>query len=267
MVRGEAYRGLYRIFNRKIGETFKDIPYRVRLMIYNSILVIPDQHMPAMHVDMFKFIKAVAKLYKPDKVINLGDELDFHCLSFHPNEIEYDYTASQEFEEGQRYFSNFYEMFESMDIMHSNHGSMIYRKSKACEIPRRFLKSYNEVLDAPDTYVWHKNLVVETPRGPVNFSHGHYAPKNPMKKSQLRAMSQVQGHYHNDFSIEWWQADNGNRYFGMTCGCLIDDEKYAFLYNKTYIPRPQLGCAIIYDGVPELIPMYLDENKRWDGKL
>ena len=51
----------------------------------------------------------------------------------------------------------------------------------------------------------------------------------------------------------------------MTCGCLIDDETYAFMYNKTYIPRPALGIGLITDGVPELIPMILDENKRWVG--
>ena len=223
--------------------------------------------MPAMHIDMFKFIKKVAEVYKPDKVINLGDEVDHHNLSFHETELECPYTASQEFEEAQRYFSNFYDMFESMDIMESNHGSMVFRKSNACKLPRKFLKNYNEVLEAPKTYKWHKNLIVETPRGLVNFSHGNYAPKNAMKKSQLRSMSQVQGHYHNDFNIEYWQNDLGQVYFGMTCGCLIDDEKYAFLYNKTYIPRPLLGCGIIYEGIPELIPMRLDENKRWDGKI
>jgi len=222
--------------------------------------------MPAMHIDAFKFIKHIADAYNPDLVINLGDEIDHHNLSFHPNEFgDCPYTASQEFEKAQRHFSNFYDMFDSMEIMESNHGSLLYRKSKACEIPRKFLKSYNEVLEAPDTYRWHRNFIADTPLGKVNFSHGHYAPKNAMKKSQLRAMSQVQGHYHNDFNIEWWGNDTGQRFFGMTCGCLIDDETYAFMYNKTYIPRPALGIGLITDGVPELIPMILDENKRWVG--
>ena len=218
-------------------------------------------------MDSFKFIKAVAELYQPDKVICLGDELDYHCLSFHETETECPYNESQEFEEGKRYFSNLYDLFPDMDIMESNHGSMVFRKARSCRIPRQFLLTYDQVLGAPKGYTWHKNLIVETPRGPVNFSHGHYAPKDILRKSQLRSMSQVQGHYHNDFEIKYWSSDNGGRYFGMTCGCLIDDEKYAFLYNKTYIPRPQLGVGLIYDGVPELIPMNLDKDKRWDGEI
>lgn len=235
---------------------------------YKSVLVIPDLHCPVMHVDSFKFIKAVAKLYKPDKVICLGDELDYHCLSFHESEVDdMPYSESTEFEEGKRYFSNLYDIFPEMSIMESNHGSMVFRKARSCRIPRKFLKTYQEVLDSPPGYTWHKNLIINTPLGPVNFSHGHYAPKDILKKSMLRAMSQIQGHYHNDFEIKYWSSDNGNRYFGMTCGCLIDDEKYAFLYNKTYIPRPQLGVGIIYDGIPELIPMHLDSEKRWTGKF
>lgn len=236
--------------------------------MYKSILVIPDLHCPVMHVDSFKFIKAVAKLYKPDKIINLGDEVDQHFLSFHENELDdLPYSETEEFEQAKRYFSNFYDMFDGMDVMESNHGSMVYRKAKACRIPRRYLKTYNEVLEAPPTFKWHDKLIVDTPRGKVLFSHGHYAPKCALKKSQLRSISHVQGHYHNDFEIRYWQNDMGDNFFGATVGCLIDDEKYAFNYNKTYIPRPQLGCMVIYDGIPELIPMYLDGNKRWDGNI
>ena len=233
--------------------------------MFRSVLVIPDMHIPAMHIDSFNFIKAVSKIYEPDKVINLGDELDYHCLSFHETETECPYTESSEFEESKRYFSNFYDMFSSMDIMESNHGSLVFRKAKSCRIPRQFLLTYNQVLDAPKTYVWHDKLIIDTPRGKVLFSHGHYAPKSALKKSQLRSMSIVQGHYHNDFCIEYWENDLGNRYFGATAGCLIDDDKYAFLYNKTYIPRPQLGCLVIHNGVPILIPMLLNEKKRWLG--
>lgn len=237
--------------------------------MYRYILVIPDQHFPAQHIDMFPFIKKVLEVYgKPDKVVNLGDELDYHVLSFHENSVDdMPYSESSEFEEGKRYFSQFYDMFDEMDILESNHGSMVFRKANSCRIPRKFLRTYQEVLDAPVGYHWHKNLILDTPCGPVNFSHGNYAPKDIMRKSQLRSMSQVQGHYHNDFEIKYWKNDLNQTYFGMTCGCLIDDDTYAFLYNKTYIPRPMLGIGLIIDGVPELIPMHLDDNKRWTGNI
>jgi len=237
--------------------------------MYKSILVIPDLHCPVMHKDAFKFIKAVAKLYKPDKVVCLGDELDYHCLSFHETEDECPYNESQEFEEGKRYFSNLYDMFDSVDILTSNHGSLLYRRAKACRIPRQFLFTYEQVLDAPKGYKWHDNLILQTNRGEfVQFHHGNIAPKDILRKSQLTGISQVQGHHHNNFEIKYWQDNVTNKMkFGMSCGCLIDDEKYAFLYNKNNIGRPLLGCGVIYDGIPELIPMNLNEEKRWDGCL
>lgn len=228
-----------------------------------SILVIPDLHMPVQHIDAFKFIKWAKHEFKPDRIVCLGDELDYHCLSFHETEMECPYNESQEFEEAKRYFSNFYDLFESMDFLESNHGSMVYRKAKSCRIPRQFLLGYNDVLGAPPSYKWHNELIIKASNGEyIQFEHGHRTPKKSVMKSRAMAMSSVQGHHHNDFSIEYWQ-NYTTTYFGMTAGCLIDDEKYGFLYNKSNIGRPMLGLGWIYEGVPHLIPMVLDENKRW----
>lgn len=231
--------------------------------MYKSILVIPDLHCPVMHQDAFKFIKWAKHEFKPDKVICLGDELDYHCLSFHETEMECPYNESQEFEEAKRYFSNMYDMFDNVDILESNHGSMVYRKAKSCRIPRQFLLTYDQVLGAPPGYKWHNNLVIQASNGEyINFEHGHRAPNTSFKKSKDLAMSTVQGHHHSSFEILYWQ-NYQKKYFGMTAGCLIDDEKYAFLYNKTFIGRPMLGLGWIYEGIPHLIPMNCDENKRW----
>ena len=49
----------------------------------NCILVISDQHIPYHHPDMMDFLKAIKKVYKPDRIVNIGDELDHHAISFH----------------------------------------------------------------------------------------------------------------------------------------------------------------------------------------
>ena len=233
--------------------------------MYKSILVIPDLHCPVMHQDAFKFIKWLRDEYGPDKVVCLGDELDYHCLSFHDNSIDNPYTESSEFEEGKRYWSNMYDMFDEVDILTSNHGSMVYRKAASCRIPRNHLRTYEDVLEAPSGYKWYDNLILQSSDGQyINFHHGNMAPADILTKSQRSSINQVQGHHHNKFEIRYW-GNVRSTFYGMTCGCLIDDDKFAFDYNKNNIPRPILGAGIIYEGVPNLIPMQLDENKRWVG--
>ena len=52
-------------------------------MSYKSILVISDQHAPYNHIDTLDFLAAIKKKYKPDCVVNIGDEMDWHSISFH----------------------------------------------------------------------------------------------------------------------------------------------------------------------------------------
>ena len=45
------------------------------------ILVISDMHIPYHHKDSIKFLKEIKKEFKPDKIINIGDSVDFHAIS------------------------------------------------------------------------------------------------------------------------------------------------------------------------------------------
>jgi hypothetical protein len=53
----------------------------------------------------------------------------------------------------------------------------------------------------------------------------------------------------------------------MIVGCLIDDKSLAFSYNKLQMKRPIIGCGIILDGQPKLLPMILDKNGDWIKKI
>jgi hypothetical protein len=41
----------------------------------------------------------------------------------------------------------------------------------------------------------------------------------------------------------------------------------AFHYNKVFVKRPIIGCGMIMDSQPKLIPMVLKSNGRWNGRL
>ena len=47
------------------------------------ILVISDMHIPYHHKDSIKFLKEIKKEFKPDRIINIGDSVDFHAISMH----------------------------------------------------------------------------------------------------------------------------------------------------------------------------------------
>ena len=47
------------------------------------ILVISDMHIPYHHKDSIKFLSEIKKQFKPDRIINIGDSIDFHAISMH----------------------------------------------------------------------------------------------------------------------------------------------------------------------------------------
>ena len=221
-------------------------------------------HIPYHHIDTLPFLKAVKEKYKPDRVVCLGDEIDHHALSFHDSDPDL-FSAGKELEKSIECLKPIYKLFPSVDIVESNHGSMVYRKGKHHGVPRHCLKSYRDILEAPRGWKWHTDLTIQlSNKLRVYFCHGRGS--NVLKVSQELSMCVVQGHYHNKFSINYW----GNPFhlnWGMQIGCMIDDKSLAFAYNKTIVKRPIIGHGIIINGRPKLLPMVLDKKRRWNGEI
>lgn len=231
---------------------------------YKSILVISDQHFPYNHPDIIAFLRACKTKFKPDKVVNIGDEIDWHSISFHSHDPDL-LSPSDELETAIRRLKPIYKMFPEMDLVDSNHGSLVYRKAKANGLPATALKSYNEILQAPKGWKWHDHLVLKCSNGKyVYFCHGRSG--DVLKNSKNVSMSFVQGHHHSKFEIRYW-ANELDLYWGMTVGCLIERRSLAFAYAKTTGDKQIIGCGVILDGQPRLVPMVLNKSGRWIGKL
>ena len=220
----------------------------------SRILFISDLHFPYHHPNTFEFLQMLKDRYNPTRVIGLGDELDKHALSFHDSDPDL-MSAGDELRASLPFIKRLYEMFPKMDIVDSNHGSMVWRKAKHHGIPRHYIKSYNEVLQVGDGWKWYNDLVITLPDGQQVYVH-HGKTKDALKVSQSMGMSFVCGHFHEDFSIKYWANPNG-LFFAMNSGCLIDDKSYAFAYNNTNLNRPIIGTSLIIDGVPVLEAMPL----------
>ena len=87
-----------------------------------------------------------------------------------------------------------------------------------------------------------------------------------LKVSQTMGMSAVQGHYHTAFTIKYW-ANPDRLFWAMNVGCMIDQKGLAFAYSKNHRTRFIVGCGIILDGIPRLLPMVLNKKGRWIKKL
>lgn len=232
--------------------------------IANRIMIVGDLHAPYHHQDSLEFLKSVRDQLQPDLVVIMGDEADYHAMSFHDSDPNLD-SAGTELEKAKRFLSKLHREFPNALICHSNHGSMQYRRAKAFGIPVQMIKRYRDVLlpgiDSSG-WSWAHMWRVETPHGPVLFKHQSSGPV--LSDAAHEGASVVAGHLHGKFSIEY-AASSDRLYFGMQVGCLIDKDALAFAYGKHAKLKPIIGCGCIVDGVPGLVPMLLGPDGRWEG--
>lgn len=221
-------------------------------------------HQPMAHPDTLNFLKAIALEFCPDLVVCLGDELDYHGISFHKAHPDM-MSPGDELKTAISRLQPFYEFFPKMKLLHSNHGSLVYRRLKDSGIPFHVLKSYREVLDAPKGWEWVEDLIVTASDGKEIYFH-HGKTSNVLKESQTHSMNYVSGHWHSTFEIRYWANHNG-LYWGMSTGCLVDQSSLAFEYARNFSKKFIIGTGIIIEGQPKLIPMILDENGRWIKRI
>lgn len=234
--------------------------------VYSSIVVMPDLHAPYHHKHSLAFMQLVRDKFKPELVINLGDEADKHAMSFHDSDPDL-MSAGDELAATIKVMAELEKIFPRMLLCDSNHGSMAYRKAKHHGFPAAMIRGYREVLfpnGGGKGWNWAENWRVRTAMGDVLFKH---QPSGPiLTDASHNQCNLVVGHHHGKFSIEYG-ASSARLYWGGFFGCLIDKDSLAFAYGKHTMYKPILGCGVIINGVPTLIPMLLDSNGDWVGHL
>lgn len=228
-----------------------------------AILVISDMHCPYQHPDTAAFLKACKKKYRPDSVVCIGDEIDYHALSYHESNPDLD-SAGKELDKAISSLRAIYKLFPKCTVIESNHGSMVLRKAVTAGIPSKALKSYNDILDAPRGWRWVFDIILQTPLGPVYFCHGKSA--SPGKLASQYGMSTVQGHFHEKAQINYISTPE-RLMFDAHTGCLADDKSMALGYNKVNPKRPIVSILVIIGGIPQIIPMVLNRRGRWVGSI
>lgn len=129
------------------------------------------------------------------------------------------------------------------------------------------LQPINEILGAPKGWKWSFDLTVNLSNNTqLYLHHGKTGRAGALSKNMC--MNAVQGHFHSKFQITYHANPNGYLW-DAHAGCLIDNDPetgLAFEYGKNTLDRPILGCLVVLEGVPILVPMILDKKGSWIGK-
>lgn len=229
------------------------------------VLVQPDLQAPFQHIDTIPFLLSVNDKYKCNEWVNIGDEVDFSTLSVShlpdPDGIGF----KEEFNQAVDFLKELYKIWPRMKVCVSNHTIRPIKKALYAGVPSVFLKSYQEFLGAPKTWVWADEWEIDG----VLYIHGEgfAGQMGHAKAADKHRQSVVIGHIHSFGGINYLNNRKNELIFGMNVGCLIDVKSYAFKYGKHFPNKPTLGCGVVIDGVPHFIPMLLNSKGRWIGKI
>jgi hypothetical protein len=229
----------------------------------NVVLAIPDIHFPAHHPDLFKFLKAVKKKFKPSEVVCLGDEIDAAGLGDWDKDPD-SASPGDELKASVALMVKLYDIFPKVKVCISNHTDRIYRKPFKAGIPKALIKSYADILQAPEGWQWNEFWEIDG----IIYEHGEgfCGQQGALKAAQANMQSTVIGHLHAYAGIQYY-ANARHLVWGFNVGCLIDRKNPAFNYSKHIKAKPIIGIGIIEDGIPRFVPMILDKSGRWTGVL
>ncbi len=204
----------------------------------NTVLCIGDLHCPFDLESYFDFVCDIADIHKPDVVVFIGDVVDNHYASYHETDPD-GMGGRDELDLAIERLARWYSKFPNAYVTIGNHDRMVMRKSQTSHIPRRWIKSYSEVLETPDWYFTDKVDI-----DGVQYIHGEAGTART--KCKMDMMSTVQGHLHTQAYTDW-QVGRKFKIFGMQVGCGIDFSSYAMAYAKAG-KKPAIGCGVIING-------------------
>jgi predicted phosphodiesterase len=222
--------------------------------------IIGDTHEPFCHPQYRDFCYKTFNKFQVNKVIHIGDEVDNHALSYHEHNPN-GHSAESEAEAAMKNLNKWYKTFPEVSVLVGNHSALPHRQATTAGIPKRFMKAYEEVWEAPKGWKWYTDLDLDH----VKYTHGtgSSGQAGAIKRAVAGRQSTVIGHIHS-FGGVLYQASENDLIFGLNVGCGIDIRAYAFEYSKVFVNRPTLGCGIVVDGFQAFfIPMQLGKKYEW----
>jgi predicted phosphodiesterase len=212
----------------------------------SRVLVIADTHCPCMRAGYVDFLKRIADRYSVNRVVHIGDLVDWASISYHEKHPGLKDTE-REIERAKRQVATLVKAFPKADWMIGNHDELPIRQAITTGLSPRLLKSENEFWDVPwKVHARFSKLEIDG----VFYAHGDAGRSGQdaaHKQSQDNFRSTVIGHFHGQAGVKWF-ANQDSRVFGLSVGCGVDASAMAFDYGKRFSRKPVLGCGVVIGG-------------------
>jgi len=225
-------------------------------MIYNNrIMVFGDLHAPYHDDNALSFLKSVKKQFKPDRVVCVGDLVDFYSASRFPKDPSHPDSLVNEIKKISSVVQKLAKIFPAMDITMGNHDDRLSIRANGAGIPRELMSTFGTIIDAPEGWVFHnssEDLTLNIQATKENITFAHHRGVNTLLLAQRLGRSYVAGHSHTKGQVVGF--NNGERtIFGVNNPCLISNTGSPFAYAKISNINPIKGCTLIEAGVPRLV--------------
>jgi len=225
--------------------------------------VIGDTHFPFTHSRYLEFCKDTFDRHKVTDVVHIGDIVDNHAISRHKTEPIADGVVT-EYMKAKQLIREWATVFPDMKIVVGNHDAILERQASELGVPPFYLKTPQELYEMPDGWTIDESVILDD----VLYKHGvgSGGMHGAYNSAKRQCMSVVQGHTHSYAGVKYISTPQ-KLWFGMSVGCGIDIDAYAFTYGKYFENRPILGCGIVYDSREGVfVPMDLDKYSK-TGKV
>lgn len=212
------------------------------------VLVIGDTHCPVMLPGYPAFLTKTKRKYKCDKVVHIGDLVDWASISYHPKAPSLK-NSELEFEKAKKQVRELYKRFPEADWMIGNHDSLAERHANDIGLPLSVLKDYADLWDVPGwaTHARYEALEIDG----CLYQHGDRGRGGQLNAAFLNAQDEhcsvIQGHFHAQGCVNYL-ANERNRIFGLQVGCGIDHKHAAMEYGVKFNKKPLIGCGVVIDG-------------------
>jgi len=224
----------------------------------SRVLAIGDIHAPATHPGYFDFICDTQRKFRCNKVVFIGDIVDWHTVSFHAKHPEAP-GPKDEYLLALQQVQKWYRRFPKATVTIGNHDERLIRTAESAGVPGSFLRGYADVWKTPG---W--DWVYDTTIDDVYYYHGTgRGGMHPAYNcTRDMTMSVVMGHCHSAGGIKWLAAPYSRR-FGLDTGCGIDDRMYAFAYGKHYKRKSVLSCGVVLEGSGQHVIMPCGDGEKY----
>jgi len=213
--------------------------YNDIVKVENRVLVIGDLHEPFCLDGYLDFCKEQYAINNCNRVVFIGDIIDNHYSSYHESSAD-GMGGKYELEQAIDKLKPWYDAFPDADVTLGNHDRIIIRKAQSSNIPSKWIKEFEEVLETPN---W--RFVTEVYIDGVRYVHGDKSGK-PRMAAKRDMVSTVSGHYHTDMYVEWFFGKKA-ALFAMAVGCGIDSKSYAMGYMQGG-KKEAIGIGIVRGG-------------------